>query len=159
MNPFRSEASCDLSYQAYFLRLGVVSVTPNLQAGEPPLFGCPRLFIQYIRSCPPYLETVSSIRKLRTRHAVVTRNYLTWSMWYISFNSFQPNSVPFVLRSSHPCHLVSFYHLNNIWVHKEWPSLQQCILSAIARTFGSWVWIPLGSLIYVCICSTLCCPL
>jgi hypothetical protein len=33
----------------------------------------PRLLIQYIRSYPPYLETISSIRNLRTCHAVVTR--------------------------------------------------------------------------------------
>jgi hypothetical protein len=31
------------------------------QAGGPPLVGCPRLLIQYIRSFPPYLEGVSSI--------------------------------------------------------------------------------------------------
>ena len=37
-----------------FLRLGVVSPSPNPQAGGPPLVGCPRLFIQYIRSYPPY---------------------------------------------------------------------------------------------------------
>jgi hypothetical protein len=45
---------------------------PNLQAGGPSFVGCPRLLIQYIRSYPPYLEAVSSIRNLRTRHAVVT---------------------------------------------------------------------------------------
>ncbi|KAJ4452211.1 hypothetical protein ANN_03729 [Periplaneta americana] len=45
--------------------------SPNPQAGGPPLIGCPRLLIQYIRSYPPYLEAVSSIRNLRTRHAVV----------------------------------------------------------------------------------------
>jgi hypothetical protein len=47
---------------------------PNPQAGGPPLVGCPRLLIQYIRSYPPYLDGVSSIRNLRTRHAVVTRD-------------------------------------------------------------------------------------
>jgi hypothetical protein len=47
---------------------------PTLQAGGPPLVGCTRLLIQYIRVYPPYLEVVSSIRKLRTRHAVVTRD-------------------------------------------------------------------------------------
>jgi hypothetical protein len=57
-----------------FLRRGVVSRTPNPQAGGPPLIGCPRLLIQYIRSYPPYLEAVSSIRNLRTRHGVVTMN-------------------------------------------------------------------------------------
>jgi hypothetical protein len=44
------------------------------QAGGPPLVGCPRLFIQYIRSYPSYLEGVSSIQNLRTRHVVVTRD-------------------------------------------------------------------------------------
>jgi hypothetical protein len=59
-----------------FLRWGVVSPPPNPQAGGPPLVGCPRLIIQYIRSYPPYLEAFSSIRNLRTRHAVVTRDPL-----------------------------------------------------------------------------------
>ena len=35
------------------LRRGVVSTSPNPQAGGPPLVGCPRLLIQYIRSYPP----------------------------------------------------------------------------------------------------------
>jgi hypothetical protein len=52
---------------------------PNPQAGGPPLVGCLRLFIQYIRSHPPYLEGVSSIRNLRTRHAVVTKAQLAAS--------------------------------------------------------------------------------
>jgi hypothetical protein len=56
-----------------FLRREVVSLIPNSQAGGLPLMGCPRLLSQYIRSYPPYLEAVSSIRNLRTRHAVVTR--------------------------------------------------------------------------------------
>ena len=51
---------------------GVVSTLPNPQAGGPPLVGCPRLLIQYIRSYPPCLEAVGSIRNLTTRHAVVT---------------------------------------------------------------------------------------
>jgi hypothetical protein len=33
---------------------------------------CPRLLIQRIRSYPPYLVAFSSIRNLRTRHAVAT---------------------------------------------------------------------------------------
>jgi hypothetical protein len=48
--------------------------TPNPQAGGPPLVCCPRLLIQHIHSYPPKLEGVSSIRNLRTRHAVVTRD-------------------------------------------------------------------------------------
>jgi len=35
------------------LRRGVVSTLPKLQDGEPPRVGCPRLLIQYTRSCPP----------------------------------------------------------------------------------------------------------
>jgi hypothetical protein len=37
---------------------GVVSTSPNPQAGGPPLVGCPKLIIQYVRSYPPYLEAV-----------------------------------------------------------------------------------------------------
>ena len=37
----------------FFLRGGVVSASPNTQAGGPPLVGCPRLLIQFIRSYPP----------------------------------------------------------------------------------------------------------
>jgi hypothetical protein len=47
---------------------------PNPQAGGPPPVGCLRLLIQYIRSYPPYLEAVSSIRNLRTCHAAGTRD-------------------------------------------------------------------------------------
>ena len=38
----------------FFLQGGVVSSSPNPQAGGPPLVGCPRLLIQLIRSYPPY---------------------------------------------------------------------------------------------------------
>jgi hypothetical protein len=38
----------------YVLRWGVVSTSPNTQAGVPHLVGCPRLPIHYIRSYPPY---------------------------------------------------------------------------------------------------------
>jgi hypothetical protein len=57
-----------------FLGQGVVSPMANPQAWGPPLVGCPRLLIQYIRSYPPYLEAAPSIGNLRTRHAVVTRD-------------------------------------------------------------------------------------
>jgi len=36
------------------LQGGVVSTSPNPQAGGPPLVCCPRLLIQFIRSYPPY---------------------------------------------------------------------------------------------------------
>jgi hypothetical protein len=41
-----------------FLRWAVVSTLPKSQAEGPPLVGCPRLLIQYIRSYPPYLQAV-----------------------------------------------------------------------------------------------------
>jgi hypothetical protein len=47
---------------------------PNPLARGPYVDVCSRLLIQYIRSYPPYLETVSSIRNLRSRLAVVTRD-------------------------------------------------------------------------------------
>jgi len=36
------------------LQGGVVSTSPNPQAGGPPFVGCPRLLIQFIRSYPLY---------------------------------------------------------------------------------------------------------
>jgi hypothetical protein len=50
----------------------VVSPPHNPQAGGPFTVGCSRLPIQYIRSYPPYLEAISSIRNPRTHHAMVT---------------------------------------------------------------------------------------
>jgi hypothetical protein len=58
----------------YFFMVRVFSPTPNPKAGVPPLVGCQRLFIRYIRSYTPHLEAFSSVRNLRTRHAVVTRD-------------------------------------------------------------------------------------
>ena len=36
------------------LQWRVVSTSPNPQAGGPPLVGCPRLLIQFVRNYPPY---------------------------------------------------------------------------------------------------------
>ena len=49
------------------VRRGVVSTSPNPQAGGPPLVGCPWQLIQFIHRYPPYWRPF-----LRTRHAVVT---------------------------------------------------------------------------------------
>jgi hypothetical protein len=46
-------------------RRGVVSSSTKHQAGGPPLAGCPRLFIQCIRSYPPYLQAVPPSATLR----------------------------------------------------------------------------------------------
>jgi hypothetical protein len=53
------------------------SPIPKPKARGRPLVGSLRLPIQYIRRYPPYLEAVSSIRNLRTTHAVVTRDTLS----------------------------------------------------------------------------------
>jgi hypothetical protein len=54
--------------------------------GGPPTVGCPRLLVQYIRSYPPYLETVSSICNPRTRHAMVTVDPLNMVHTYINIH-------------------------------------------------------------------------
>jgi hypothetical protein len=59
-----------------FLRSGAVRPTSNPQAGGLLLVGCPPLLIQYISRYPAYLEAVSSISNLSTRHAAVNR--VTW---------------------------------------------------------------------------------
>jgi hypothetical protein len=74
MNLSRSRRLINFRNNLIFLLRGVVSPTRNRQAGGPPLVGCPRFLIQYIRSYPTYLEAVSSIRNPRTRHAVVKRD-------------------------------------------------------------------------------------
>ena len=61
----KSGAFWNVSQHHTFL-LWAVNISLNRQTGGPPLFWCPPLFIQYIRCCRP-----SSVRKLRTRHAVV----------------------------------------------------------------------------------------
>jgi len=38
----------------WFSQGGFVSTSPNPQAGGPPIVGCPRLLIQFIRSYPLY---------------------------------------------------------------------------------------------------------
>jgi hypothetical protein len=53
-HPSLSWALLFVSQHDKFLQWGVVSTSPNPQAGGPPSFGCPRLPIQYIRSYPPY---------------------------------------------------------------------------------------------------------
>ena len=51
----RSEAYfVTISQHDTFLRWGVVSSSPNPQAGGPPLVGCLRPLIRYIRTYPPY---------------------------------------------------------------------------------------------------------
>jgi hypothetical protein len=76
-----SQALRDISEQYVVIRRGIVNPMANPQAGVPPLIGCPRLLIQYNRSCPPYMEAVSSIRNLRTRCILVTRDPLNMGLY------------------------------------------------------------------------------
>ena len=50
----RKHLACEYFLTFCFSRGGVVSASPNPQAGGPPLVGCPRLLIPFIRSYPPY---------------------------------------------------------------------------------------------------------
>jgi hypothetical protein len=58
-----------------FLR--VVSTSSNPKAGGPPFVRCSRLLIQYIRQLPSISGGRSSIRNLRTPHALVTGTSLS----------------------------------------------------------------------------------
>jgi hypothetical protein len=49
---------------------GIVSPSPHLQAGGPPLVGCPLQLIQYSHSHTPHLEAVFFIRNSKTRHGL-----------------------------------------------------------------------------------------
>ena len=49
-----SISCCEYFLTGVFSRGGVVSTSPNPQAGGPPLVGCPRLLIRFIHSYPPY---------------------------------------------------------------------------------------------------------
>ena len=45
---------CERFITGYDFTVRNCSTLSNFQAGRPPLVGCPRLIIQYIRSYPPY---------------------------------------------------------------------------------------------------------
>jgi hypothetical protein len=50
----RSISTYEYYWTLVFSRRGVVSTSPNPQAGGPPLVGCLQLLIQFIHSYPPY---------------------------------------------------------------------------------------------------------
>jgi len=64
---------CEHFVTRYFLWWGVVSISPNLQAGGPPLVGCPRRDCLFNIFAPTlHIGVRSSIRNLKMSHAVVT---------------------------------------------------------------------------------------
>jgi hypothetical protein len=87
---------------------------PTPQAGGPPLVGYPRLLIQYIRSYPPYLEAVPSIRNLRTCHALVTRDPPNMGLNFVRI-LYSLNSEKYYSRNisvpGHLCLNLLFMHL------------------------------------------------
>jgi len=62
----------------------VVSSSPNPQAGGPPLASCPRLLIQYIRSClphrRPFLHPQQFIRKIIFLFSCFSHDSPQWAM-------------------------------------------------------------------------------
>jgi hypothetical protein len=54
----------------------LLSPSPDHEVEGPPLFSCPRMLIQYIRSHPPYPLAVCFIRNLRTRRFLVAEIHL-----------------------------------------------------------------------------------
>jgi hypothetical protein len=66
-NPSKLEAVWNISKQPEFL-LRVLGTMSILLSAD-----CQRLFLQYIGSYPPYSQVVSSVRILRMRHAMATR--------------------------------------------------------------------------------------
>jgi len=73
---YKPETLCNIP--CWILCCGVVSPSPNPQVAGPHLVGCPRLFIQYILSYPPYSVAVSSFRNPRKDQAVVTGTHKIW---------------------------------------------------------------------------------
>jgi hypothetical protein len=54
LSPEEATFLVNITLQIKFSRGGVVSTSPNPQAGGPHLVVCPRLLIQFIRNYPPY---------------------------------------------------------------------------------------------------------
>ena len=82
---YKSKVVFSISYRVTFLRRGVFIPSPNPLPGGPPPVVCPLLLIQHIRRCLPYLHVVSSIRDLRTRHALVAGTHLPRNSWGVVY--------------------------------------------------------------------------
>ena len=71
------EASClQVFLNMNVLEGGVFSTSPNHQAGEPPLIGCPDCLFNLF-AATLHKGGRSSIGNLRTRHAVLTGTHYT----------------------------------------------------------------------------------
>jgi hypothetical protein len=104
----------------FFLRWGVVSPSPNPQFGGPNPVGCPRLLIQYIRSCSPYFEAVSSNCNLKTSHAVVTGPHITWGIIEIQAYILTKHWVSITYHTKCHCLLKKTYLNNENQLPTDW---------------------------------------
>jgi hypothetical protein len=71
LSPQEASRLMSITEQEFFLRTGVVSISPNPQAVGPPLVGFPGLLIQFIHSYPPYRRLLSTTQykiKLRLKN-------------------------------------------------------------------------------------------
>jgi hypothetical protein len=88
----RSEVHLSVSCLCQFLRWGVVSTSPNLQAGGSHLVGCPWLRIQYIRSYPrcwrPLLHTRSEDALCHGARDPLIMGFVSLCCKYWSSNSY-----------------------------------------------------------------------
>ena len=78
------EASClQVFLNMNVLQGGVVSTSPNPQAGGPSLVGCPRHCLFNLFAATLHKGGRSSIRNLRTRHDSTVLNNTIISEWWI----------------------------------------------------------------------------
>ena len=62
--------NCECFVTRHFLRWGVISTSPNPQAGWPTIVGCPRPLIQYVHSYPPYRVGRNKVAGIATRYGL-----------------------------------------------------------------------------------------
>jgi len=118
----RSKVYCmNVSQQDTFLRRGVASISPNPQAGGPPLVGRPRPLIQYIHSYPsywrPFLHPQTKDAPCLGDRDPLTRAKLYYSIpksylfWLHETSLYQASCFRNRKRNSYTCRLMMAYGL------------------------------------------------
>jgi hypothetical protein len=74
----QARGTCIRFISSPIFRLGVLSTSPNPQAGGPPLYGCPRLLFFNIFASTVHIGGLFSVCNPRTRHASVIATHLSW---------------------------------------------------------------------------------
>lgn len=101
-----------------FSRWEVVTTLPYPQAGGPPLIGCPRVLILYIRSCPPYWRSFVHPQRKDAPCCGYKDPLITWEASYDYYKSW---TVDFVKVTNRAC----FYFEKQI-VFQIMSKLQMC---------------------------------